>query len=235
MSKNKKNLKGAEKLRLLRQKRRIDAVKNMVASGGKNLGKAMRDAGIPVATAKNPGKIFKSRAWNDIMEEFIPDDVLAVAHKKLLNSHRLDHMVFPLEHTEKKVVKKRPKPADEDMDDDEEMMDAPQPPPRQAVLTDNDIREMLLSVNCQVRRIVHGDMGRHVYFWSPDNRALKDALEMAYKLKSRFTEKTETKHIFTGYEELTDEQLNHELTTVSKPLQGGQNQSPIPPQGEAKA
>ena len=95
MKKNKKNLKGAEKLRLLRHSRRIQAVKNMVATGGKDLGKAMRDAGIPAATAKNPHKIMKSKTWNQIMEEFIPDDVLANAHKRLLNSHRLDHMTFP--------------------------------------------------------------------------------------------------------------------------------------------
>lgn len=60
--------------------------------------------------------------------------------------------------------------------------------PRQApeYLTDAEIKEVLLASGCTVRRIVRTDKMRHVYYGCPDNRAKKDALEMAYKLKNRF-------------------------------------------------
>jgi len=234
MKKNKKNLKKADKIKILQNDRRIKVIKALVGTGGK-MAPAMREAGYSDVMVNNPQRLTKTKTWNDLLEEHLPDSLLTESHVSLLKSTRLDHMVFPLEHTEKKVVKKRPKPADEDMDDDEEMMDAPQMLSKEDILTDKDIKEMLLSVNCTVKRIVHGETCRHVYFWSSDNKAKKEALEMAYKLKSRFTEKTETKHIFTGYEELTDEELTNELATISKPIAGTENKSPIPPQGEAKA
>lgn len=52
--------------------------------------------------------------------------------------------------------------------------------------SDEEIGMMLLEVNCKVRKIVHGEQARHVYFYAPDNRARKDALEMAYKLRGDF-------------------------------------------------
>lgn len=53
-------------------------------------------------------------------------------------------------------------------------------------LTDAHIVELLKDVNCTVRKIVHGETSRHVYFWAMDNKARKDALEMAYKIKGKF-------------------------------------------------
>lgn len=52
--------------------------------------------------------------------------------------------------------------------------------------TDEEIIVMLKDINCMVRKIVHGEQARHVYFFAPDNRARKDALEMAYKLRGDF-------------------------------------------------
>lgn len=53
-------------------------------------------------------------------------------------------------------------------------------------LKDEDIMELLDSVNCVVKRFMHGDTQTHVWFWSPDNRARKDALDMAYKCKGKY-------------------------------------------------
>lgn len=52
--------------------------------------------------------------------------------------------------------------------------------------SDEEIGEMLADVNCKVRKITHNETARHVYFFAPDNRARKDALEMAYKLRGSF-------------------------------------------------
>ncbi len=58
-------------------------------------------------------------------------------------------------------------------------------------LPDNEIVQMLKGVNCKVKKIVHGEQARHVYFWSYDNKARKEALDMAYKLKGKYTEKVD--------------------------------------------
>ena len=56
-----------------------------------------------------------------------------------------------------------------------------------------DIRSLLKSVNCNVRKIQRGEMAIHVWFWALDNFALKSALELAYKLKGRLGPKEEEK------------------------------------------
>jgi len=56
-------------------------------------------------------------------------------------------------------------------------------------ISDADITAMFAELNCTVRKIIHRDTGaRDVYFWSPDNRARKDALDMVYKLRGAYTE-----------------------------------------------
>lgn len=62
-------------------------------------------------------------------------------------------------------------------------------------LTDAHITEMLTDLNCTVRRISHGEQARHVYFFAPDNRARKDALDMGYKLRGTYAAE---KHLHVG-------------------------------------
>lgn len=72
-------------------------------------------------------------------------------------------------------------------------------------IEDEDIEEMLLSVNCIMRKIVHGEQAKHAYFWSQDNRALKDALDMVYKLKGSYA--PEKIKDVSEYQQLTNEEL----------------------------
>ncbi len=51
------------------------AVDNMVENGG-NVSKAMRDAGYTGATAKNPKKLTESGGFKELMEDYLPDDML---------------------------------------------------------------------------------------------------------------------------------------------------------------
>lgn len=135
----------------------------MVENGG-NMSKAIRETGLYSDNqALHPEKIANSLTWAEVVEEELGDDLLMEKHKELLNSTRIDHMVFPL----------GPK---KDADKKE----------GQDILSDEEIVEILAEVNCKVRRIVHGEQSRHVYFWSYDNKAKKEALDMAYKLKGRY-------------------------------------------------
>jgi len=139
-------------------------VLDKLAENGGNLANAIRETGLySEEIALTPTKITNSLTWAEVVEEKLGDDLLMEKHQELLNSTRIDHLVFPL-GPKKNSDKKE----------------------GQDVLSDEEIVEMLAEVNCRSRRIVHGETARHVYFWSSDNKAKKEALDMAYKLKGRY-------------------------------------------------
>ena len=47
----------------------------LVANGG-NAAKAMRDAGYSERTARTPQKLTNSASWQELMEAYLPDDML---------------------------------------------------------------------------------------------------------------------------------------------------------------
>lgn len=156
------------------------AIEKIVETRG-NVSKAMREAGYDETTAKNPKNLTNSKAWDKLVNKRLSDDKLTQVHSELLNSNRLDHMVFPPEASDEFDEE------DFDEDEDEERVEAQRQ--ERVSLSDKDIRAMLAEVGCKVRRIVHGEMARHVYFWSPDNKARKEALDMAYKLKDKYPQR----------------------------------------------
>ncbi len=164
-------------------------MKNLAENGG-NVSKAMKDAGYSKQTAKTPQKLTESKSFVEMLNEMGLDDAsIARKHQELLNSQRMDHMTFPLGPAEEGKKKKLP-------DDEIKEADLPEEFQERTTLTDQEIKEMLATVNCTVRRIVHGNTARHVYFWSADNKARKDALDMAYKLKGHYA--PEKKHLTGG-------------------------------------
>lgn len=56
------------------------AIKNVVENRG-NISKAMRDAGYAEKTAKNPKNLTESRGWQELVQEYLPDDLLVKVHK----------------------------------------------------------------------------------------------------------------------------------------------------------
>lgn len=62
------------------------AFKKSVENGG-NVSKAMRDAGYSPATAKTPQKLTESKAWEELMEEYLPDDLLMKVHSEGLKAN----------------------------------------------------------------------------------------------------------------------------------------------------
>jgi hypothetical protein len=64
-------------------------------------------------------------------------------------------------------------------------------------LTDEELKKLFTNVNCEARKIVHTKRGRYIYFWSPDNRARKDALDMAYKLRGSYAAEKHTVGLFS--------------------------------------
>lgn len=110
----------------------------------------------------------------------LPDDVLGAKHKALLESRVLEHMTFPLGPKDEKQREERNAAYKLDSEQHGKKLKV------EDGVSDVEIKEMLKDVNCTVRRIEHGEFARHVYFWAPDNRAVKDALDMAYKIKGAY-------------------------------------------------
>lgn len=161
------------------------AVFDKVVNGGKSISKAMREAGYAPSTAARTEHITASDGWKELMKKHLSDESLSKAHEELLNAKRLDHMVFP-PFRHKKDEEDEDEETDEDVNEGENFGEQ---------LTDADIRTMLTDVGCTVRKIVHGEQARHVYFWSMNDKARKDALDMAYKLKGHYEpEKHNVKH-----------------------------------------
>lgn len=51
---------------------------------------------------------------------------------------------------------------------------------------DEEIRKMLKGANCILKDLKRGDTQIKVWFWAQDATAIKNALDMAYKLKGRY-------------------------------------------------
>jgi len=151
----------------------------MVENGGV-VSTAMIEAGYSPATAKTPQKLTQSKAWQELMAEYLPDHEIAEKHKQLLNSTTVDHMVFPLGPKGEDDVNLSGGRSDTNADKKDEIK------VERTTLTDQEIKDMLAEVGCKVRRIVHGETARHVYFWTADSKARKDAIDMAYKLKGSY-------------------------------------------------
>lgn len=52
-----------------------EALHNVVENGG-NISKGMREAGYSNNTAKNPNKLTNSKAWKDLLDYYLPDEML---------------------------------------------------------------------------------------------------------------------------------------------------------------
>lgn len=64
------------------------ASKKLVENGG-NVSKAMREAGYSKAMAKNPQKLTQSKAWQQLMEKYLPDATLLQVHQEGLQANKI--------------------------------------------------------------------------------------------------------------------------------------------------
>lgn len=63
------------------------AFKRLVEKGG-SVSAGMRAVGYSPATAKTPSKLTKSRSWNQLMDQYISDDLLSKVHNEQLQATR---------------------------------------------------------------------------------------------------------------------------------------------------
>ena len=77
----------------MRQKKAIKLI--IESQGKKSVSAAMREAGFTWSTAHNPKNLTQSKTWKELMDEYLPKQELANAHKKLLNLSVIQHISFP--------------------------------------------------------------------------------------------------------------------------------------------
>lgn len=164
------------------QKVVFNRVVDKVRKGTKvSISKEMRESGVySETTSTKPDKLTKSKGWQALIKTYLGDGLLSQTHHDLLKSTTLDHMTFPLgvrTNLEKEEEYEKRKAKAIEKGEDYKHVD---------ILSDEEIKELLASVNCTVKKIVHGEQARYVYFWSADNRARKDGLDMAYKLTGKY-------------------------------------------------
>lgn len=56
-----------------------------VVNSGSSISKAMVKAGYAISTSKRTEKVTRTKGWHELMEEHLPDSVLAKRHRELLN------------------------------------------------------------------------------------------------------------------------------------------------------
>lgn len=69
----------------LKQKKAFEAV----GVNGGNVSQAMKTAGYSEEVSKRTDKLTKTKGWQELMEEFLPDDLLAKVHQDGLNATRV--------------------------------------------------------------------------------------------------------------------------------------------------
>lgn len=70
-------------------KERIKKVfEKVMENHGKNIGKTMIDEGYTKASAKNPKNVTDSKSWEMLMDEYIPESLIAQTHKEAFEANR---------------------------------------------------------------------------------------------------------------------------------------------------
>lgn len=60
-------------------------VAKLITENHGNISKSMRQAGYSDVTASTPKNLTESKGWKELMEQHLPDDVLAEKHRQLLD------------------------------------------------------------------------------------------------------------------------------------------------------
>ncbi len=69
----------------LRQKK---VAKILMEGNGTSVSQAMKEAGYPDTTASNPQQLTRSKGWKELMDQYLPDDLLLKVHEEGLQAKK---------------------------------------------------------------------------------------------------------------------------------------------------
>jgi len=77
-------------------------------------------------------------------------------------------------------------------------------------MSDAEIVELIEELpGCKMRKIKHGETQTWAYFWIPDNKSRKDAIDIVLKVRGDYAPEKIT--LTDPYEEMSDDELDEEL------------------------
>lgn len=71
----------------VRQRKAIQKMSENI--GNQSAGEILRRAGYSESVSKTPNRVFKTKGWKQLMEEYFPDEMLLKAHTALLNKQEI--------------------------------------------------------------------------------------------------------------------------------------------------
>jgi hypothetical protein len=170
------------------------AIQKMVEKGGKPMpmSKALIAVGYSPAYAHNPQKFANSKTAQQLMDQYLPDELIAKTHQELLTAGTIQHYCFPKlsDHAKKSDFK--------------------------GELTNDEIKKIVESVpGCRLIYVKRDFMGAWAFYEAPDTKSRRDAVDMAYKRKGDYAaEKIElTKR---KYQDLSNKELAEREALLKK-------------------
>jgi len=124
---------------------------------------ALKQAGFSDEVADHPKKVTESKGWKQLCKEYLPDEDIVAAHKKLMLTGKLSRQSFPLNLSNKEIKEMITKIRCEFIDIKLEFEE----------YTDK-------KGNLKKRK------RKFCYYLIPDPIALKSAIDMAYKVKNKY-------------------------------------------------
>ena len=104
--------KKVEKLLIkLNSPRQLVVVKALSEIVGKNkgkkkitMGKLMLDAGYSLAYSQSPERLTKNKTFQELLEQYLPDDLLTNNHSSIIDAKSIDHRTFPLAMSDEEMT-----------------------------------------------------------------------------------------------------------------------------------
>jgi len=104
--------KKVEKLLIkLNSPRQLVVVKALSEIVGRNkgkkkitMGKLMLDAGYSLAYSQSPERLTKNKTFQELLEQYLPDDLLTNNHSSIIDAKSIDHRTFPLAMSDEEMT-----------------------------------------------------------------------------------------------------------------------------------
>lgn len=150
-------------------------------NGGKSKREALLEAGYSQKMADNPERVFESRAASQLMEEMgVTTKTGIEILKRNTNAMMPAHFTFP------PFIGTKDAKGTEVENNGSQLGEQ---------MTDMEIREYLAGAGCVVAKIKRGNMARHVYGYTLNNKAQLATADMIFKLRGDYApKKMEGKH-----------------------------------------
>lgn len=82
--------------------RREKVIEHLAGNGG-NMADAMRKAGYSEEYANNPQKMKRTKTFQELLDQYLPEKKVVQAHRDLLQAAKIDHATFPLSMSDAEI------------------------------------------------------------------------------------------------------------------------------------